>query len=469
MAKTVFIRSMVLLSLLSVAGCTSMQFKDLFSGYAQQMNKVRSAQLVGDFKQAETLVDNLSPTQNNYALSLLEKGRLHFLANDWAASRKQFALAAVKIEEEQAKAKIRLSRGLANAGAMLSNDNVIDYQVPPYEQSMLHTYQALNYLYLGNLEGAIVEIKRANLVQENALLQNEAELQDAEAKFNQNALKQAYPSMEAMIGKLKNSFQNAYTFYLSGVLYEAANQPNDAYIDYKRALEIYPENPYIQQDVLRLASSLAMTDDLERFSQKYGSYKAVDNANNNGIVVLIVEQGVINHKDELTVNLPIFTRRSDMRFFSFSLPVYQGGINHYKSLSTTFDDVNYNSQQVLRLQALASKQLQEQLPELVTRQALRIVAKEQLRSSMSKEGGDLGNILAGLYNLASEHADTRSWITLPDEVQIMRLTLPQGAHKLNLKLANQAKEVELEVKKNRITLVTLSSIGNYLGHKVTNL
>ena len=118
---------------------------------------------------------------------------------------------------------------------------------------------------------------------------------------------------------------------------------------------------------------------------------------------------------------------------------------------------------------MASKQLQEQLPALVTRQAIRLVAKEQLRSSMSKEGGDVGNILAGLYNLASEHADTRSWLTLPDGVHILRLSLPSGQHKLSLNYANKQHEITVQVNPKHITLVNMMSVGSYQGYKVSNL
>lgn len=457
-----------LLLIFSLSGCTAMQVKDLFSGYAQQMGPVRSAQQSGDFKKAASLVAQIESSQNNYALSLLEKGRLHFLDEDWKASREDFERAYAKVEEEQAKAKIRLSRGLANATALVSNDSVIDYQVPAYEQSMLHTYQALNYLFLGDLEGALVEIRRANLVQENALRENQDELQDAESKFNQEALKANYPAMDALIGDIKNGFQNAYTFYLSGLMYEAASQPNDAYIDYKRALEIYPNNRYLQQDVLRLANKLGMSDDLTRFTQQYGSYTAPESVK-KGQVVIVLEQGVINHKDELTVNLPIFTHKNDMRFYSFSLPVYQGGLVNNDVLQLSMDDKNYRSEEIVRLQSLASKQLQEQLPELVTRQALRVVAKEQLRQTMSKEGGTLGNILASIYNVASEHADTRSWTTLPDEVQIIRLPAAVGLKNLQLKIGNQSLNLDVEIKADRITFINLISIGNNISHKVSVL
>src|SRR5690606_7313802 len=65
--------------------------------------------------------------------------------------------------------------------------------------------------------------------------------------------------------KVKNSFQNAYTFYYSALIREADNDLNGAYIDYKKALEIQPDNHYLQADAWRLAKRLGMDDDLQHF------------------------------------------------------------------------------------------------------------------------------------------------------------------------------------------------------------
>ena len=129
----------------------------------------------------------------------------------------------------------------------MTNDNAIGYQLAPYEQSMLHTYQALNYLYTDGLESALVEVRRANLVQEKALETYENELLEAKDKdpgINWQQVDAALSPLDSRIGDIKNGFQSAYTFYLSGLLYEAAGELNDAYIDYKKALEIYPDNTF---------------------------------------------------------------------------------------------------------------------------------------------------------------------------------------------------------------------------------
>jgi len=466
--KRLIITSVIGFLILAVSACTSTQFANVFAGYAQQMQGARGALFAGDYQRAQSLVTKAEPGQNNYTLSLLEKARLSFLAQDWQQSRQDFAKVIEALDAEAAKAKVQLSRGLANAGALVSNDNAIAYEVPAYEQSMVHSYQALNYVYLGQLDSALVEIRRANLVQEQALQQNQQSLQDSEEKFNKNALNQAYPSMAAMIGQLKNGFQNAYTFYLSGVLYEAAGQANDAYIDYKRALEIYPDNRYLQQDVLRLATQLGMSDDLSQFSAKYGAWQTPDDRN-FGELVILHEQGVVNAKQDLRVDLPIFSSRNQPRFFSFSLPIYQGALMKYSPTSITVAEQTYQTQAITRLQSLASKSLQDQLPALVTRQALRVVAKEQLRRKLGQEGGEIGNILAALYNVTSEQADTRSWSTLPDEVAIIRLPLSAGQHQIQLNVAGQAQTIDLNINAKRITLLQMTTIGQTRSHHIKNL
>jgi hypothetical protein len=109
------------------------------------------------------------------------------------------------------------------------------------------------------------------------------------------------------------------------------------------------------------------------------------------------------------------------------------------------------------------------MPSLVTRQALRLVAKEKLRSTMSQQGGEIGNILAVLYNVASEQADTRSWLTLPDEVQILRISLAPGQQTIELNLGGKTELIEVNIQAKRISLLNVTTIGNFQSHKLTQL
>jgi hypothetical protein len=474
MFKKLSLKLCILFSVAILVGCTSIGINDLFFGYSQQMKQSRSAQLKGEFVKAETSVISVNSHHNNYGLSQLEKARLQFLANNWLLSQKFFEIAYKQVQAQEQAAKIQISRGLKKASAVVTNDNAIAYEIPSYEQSMLHSYQALNHLYQGNLEGALVEVRRANLVQERALKTNKEELYKAQEEMadkgvNTNKLYENYPSMDNLMGNVKNSFQNAYTFYLSGLLYEAGKQPNDAYIDYKRAIEIYPNNIYLQQDVLRLAKKLGMYEEFSQFEQRFGQYKTVDKKN-SGQIVIIFEQGIVNRREEVKFNLPVYKTNSNVKFFTFALPVYRGRLSMLTPINISINEKSYISQEIVRLQSLATKELKDNLPGLVTRQALRLVAKEQLRQNMKKSGGDVGNILASLYNVASEKADTRSWSSLPDNVQIMKLdNITVGHKKLVISYAGKKETIEIDVIENGTTLINFTAIGDYTGYQTINL
>ncbi len=442
------------------------------------MNGVKQAQQQGNFQQAISLLPTRSSNDGSYNLGLLEKARLEYLANNNQQSRKDFAKAYQLVQQSQQGGKIELSRGVENITAIISNDNAIRYDIPLYEQSMLHSYQALNYLAQQDLPGALVEVRRANLVQKNALKSNANSINASQKSIiaqrdNMGTSSPQYPSMSRAIGKVKNGFQNAYTFYLSALLYEAANQKNDAYIDYKKALEIYPDNRYLQQDVWRLANTLHMSNDISLFRKNLSpeiTKKSANASNNNqGEVVFIIENGIVGAKQQSSLSLPIYTSHNDMRFYSVALPSYQNQLIDYFPLSLTYQGNNYKAEEIVRLQSLAAKQLQDQLPIIVTRQIARILAKEEMRQKLTKQGGDIGNIFANFYNMATEKADTRSWSTLPDSIHILRLNLSAGTHTLNIRINGVNQQIEVSINQNKQTLVTLNTIGTYVGQNIFNL
>jgi len=442
------------------------------------MNGVKQAQQQGDFQQAISLLPTRSSNDSSYNLRLLEKARLEYLANNNKQSRQDFAKTYKLVQQSQQGGKIELSRGVENIAAIMSNDNAMRYDIPLYEQSMLHSYQALNYLAQQDLSGALVEVRRANLVQKNALELNANSIpvspkSTIAQEGSMSSLSQQYPSMSRAIGKVKNGFQNAYTFYLSALLYEAANQKNDAYIDYKKALEIYPDNRYLQQDVWRLANTLHMSNDISLFRKNLSpeiTKKSANASNNNqGQVVFIIENGIVGAKQQSSLSLPIYTSHNDMRFYSVALPSYQNQLIDYSSLSLTYQGKNYQAEEIVRLQSLAAKQLQDQLPIIVTRQIARILAKEEIRQKLTKQGGDIGNIFANFYNMATEKADTRSWSTLPDSIHILRLKLSAGTHTLNIRINGVNQQIEVSINQNKQTLVTLNTIGTYVGQNIFNL
>ena len=349
------------------------------------------------------------------------------------------AIGAIQAQEE--KAVISASDTLAQAGSLMTNENALPYKARGYEKVFVYHFQALNYLFQGNIEGASVEVRRANQEQVLALERHLKEVDKAheeleEHKVDHSAVdakvEQTYAEMDAIIADVKNSLQNAYTFYMSGVFWEIAGEPNDAYIDYKKALEIYPENPYVQQDVIRLAKTLGMSDEYDAFTTRYPEAAAVEGRQpyeaETGEVVILFEEGFVPQMQGITLPIP-----TPNGLVTASFPIYRSPRQSTAPFSAyAGDQVLGGTAPICDVYALAAKSLKERLPMMITREVLRAVAKGVIQKQVVDEAGLLGGALTSLYNIATAGADLRAWYTLPYDVQMMRATLPAGAHTLRL-------------------------------------
>jgi len=375
-------------------------------------------------------------------LYMMERGRVAQLSGDYVGSMADFKVAMDQINQDDEKAKITATGAAAAGAALLSNDNAIPYAGDGYEKVFLYHFQALNYLFNKDFEGAMVEIRRANEEQTFELQQHEKEVAQAEDKAREHAEKNkdfmnSFKAMADIAGRVKNSFQNAYTFYTSGVLYEAMGQANDAYIDYKKALEIYPDNPYLQKDVLRLAKELHMNDDLDDYKNFKVQPDPIDDKKGN--VVILYEHGFAPPKGEVKIGL--FT---DSGLIQAAFPTYvdQWFVETPLVVATDSKELGFTSP-IVNIQAMAAKALEEKLPGMMVRQILRIIAKQKT-SKKSEDYGAVFSIATKIFNAASEKADRRSWLTLPNDAQIFRAYLDGGDH--NFELNNGAAKTTLKVK-----------------------
>ena len=164
--------------------CSSISGSQLFTNYNQQIAPVRSALTRNDVANAPSLLPALSDNNVSFTLNQLEKGRVMQLNHQFEQSKDDFNTALTHIDAQNFAASIEISKGLETTASFLTNDNVREYFVPYYEQTMVHTLQALNFIALNDIEAALVEIRRANLVQEQALKVNVGSLEKAALNAN---------------------------------------------------------------------------------------------------------------------------------------------------------------------------------------------------------------------------------------------------------------------------------------------
>jgi len=123
---------------------------------------------------AQKFTENSS--KKDGALYLLEQARSQQVNQNYDASLATYKKAFELLDKQNHRAKVSASRVGFQALSMLSNDSVVPYIVPPYEQVLAHISQAKNYIYLKDMEAASVEMRAAQQLQRDIELDHEKEL-----------------------------------------------------------------------------------------------------------------------------------------------------------------------------------------------------------------------------------------------------------------------------------------------------
>jgi len=80
-------------------------------------------------------------------------------------------------------------------------------------------------------------------------------------------------------------------------------------------------------------------------------------------------------------------------------------------------------------------------PTIFFKTILRGLTKYLATRGAKKAGGEAAGVLANILGAVTETADTRSWLTLPEQVHMVRLSLPAGEYELRLDMLDDAGHV----------------------------
>jgi hypothetical protein len=443
------LRYLTLFTLLGlITGCST---SSVFTPYPARALSYQQALSTGSLQPA--LDANKKQLGSRDALlALLEQGRIQQLAGDYTASKQSFTLALAKLDAIDQRATISVSHSASQGTALVTNDNAIPYQSNDYERIFAHQLQALNYIALNDKEGALVEMRRAQFFQDKKPEDNNAK---AESLSNNalNEYQSRFSATNDLAQRVTSSRQNAYALYLAGILYESKKQFDDAYIDYKKALSIAPDNRFLQEDVARLAKQLNRLDDIKQLN--LNNIKPSALKSNEGTVVILYEEGFAPAKKELFLPFPW-----PEAWYTVAFPYYGDAWQSPMPLSVSTAPLKsaINSQVITDTQALAARALKDNFVSMLIRQTLRAQTKHKLQQEATAKGGEIMGLLIGAYNILSENADLRSWLTLPRFAHIARFNLAEGEQTLNL---NNTQAIKVSVQRQRITLVHIVNINEH--------
>ena len=350
----------------------------------------------------------------NKSIYLLDKAMLLRMQQQFEASNTAFEQAKGVIEELDA---ISLSE---QAAAVTINDLMRSYLPPTFERVLIHCFKAMNYLELRQYDSARVEV-----------LQLDEFL------------------------KLQDDFRLPFARYLSGLVFEFNQEPDNALIAYRKAYEAYRDNgraipSLLQQDLLRLTDYLGRADLHRQFDEEFAlvNWPTQQRFREQARVVAILFSGLIprKHSHEILAQSP-----SDGRMHRISTPFYEQRYTRVHSAMLASELAANDSELFADLERQARAALEGAMPGIIARTVARVAVKNKVVDEAGEEQPLFGfalNVLAVL----SEQADTRGWYTLPQEILVTRLELEPGLHDLQLLLddsfrpdANQSwQQIKLE-------------------------
>lgn len=366
---------------------------------------------------SETLNADFSKKENgkDAALYLLEQARLEQVNADYEKSAETYNKVFNLIEKQNNKATISVSKIGFKALSIVSNDSIKPYIVRPYEQVLAHISQAKNYIYLKDMEKAAVEMRIAQQLQRDIEINHEKEFakksqKEASQHTSVAPVNEALSGLDPIAGKIKNTYQNSYAFYMAASLWEVLGEYNDALVDYKKAYELQPD-AQIAQDIQRV----------DQLNSKKSSRTVP--------VIIFIEQGIVPQKVENKLAIPVPNGVINIAYATYEPTTYTTP----HSVSVLVNNKKQQNSYVLNdIGALAVKQLKEQALNDVTTQVVRATTKFVAQKQLGDQLGPLGQLAGNILNIASEHADLRAWSTLPSNTQIARLNVPVGKHSLQL-------------------------------------
>jgi len=171
---------------------------------------------------------------------------------------------------------------------------------------------------------------------------------------------------------------------------------------------------------------------------------------------VMFEHGFAPVKTEVNVNL---ITHKGVRSVAFPTYVAQVEAPKLLKVSVSGGDPLGTTSPIVSVQALASKALVERLPGMMARQILRIFAKAQASEQGGKALGGLGKLAINVFNVLSEKADRRSWLTLPHDAQILRSSLPEGQYQLQFQNGAASGTLDIKVVPGKKTLIRVVGTG----------
>jgi hypothetical protein len=418
--------------------------------------------------------------RRNQLLLNMELGRLYMLNNQPEKSNQYLNSADALLESN-----------FKNVGDVaignLVNPMMETYRGEEFERWMVNYCKAINYLKQGNMEAALVEVRRMTLAA--------------------NRLKDKFKD------KTSRYSRDPFLFNMQGLIYEAAGDWNNAFIAYRNAVDVYlnASDPYygvsmppqLKQDLFYAAYKMGFTDELSRYEKILGQNLNMD-ARSERELVLLIEEGTAPVKEASNIflsnaggggyyqyrdsrgqliDVPFNNayygipsdKLNEFRSLRIALPVYRASYGKTESPRISYggkevtaslaEDLNTLSMMVLDQRYL--EEIAKAMARFITKKLAEVGAQKAVESTAENKNkksekdntseeqkkknqekaenlGMLAGLIVNMYSTLSEQADTRCWMSMPAYIHYARIPLTNDLQSVDILHRGRKNTVSLD-------------------------
>ncbi len=367
--------------------------------------------------------------QRDIVLYYMDRGMVLHLAGRYRESNTFFEKADAEIE------RLYTQSLVTNVGALLTNDNLLPYEGEDFEKVLITLFSALNYAALSEWDEALVEARRVD------------------AKLNR--LNDRHTK--------KNIYkEDAFARYLSGVLYEARGEINDAFISYRKAFDTFktyqqdyhtPIPARLGLDLLRVTDDLHLEEEYESyvgiFPEEAALYPLQPSPKKSGEIIVLAYTGRSPIKEDFFITAPIPDGEDGTYLLRIAMPKFIARPSRVSTVDITLRKgrtiVKKRLDLLQDITAIAKKNLGDRIARItakaIARATSKYIATRTARRKFRKEKEDRTDLLIGLigniYTFVTEQSDKRSWRTLPGRIYMGRVSLSEGKWKADVRFFSQ--------------------------------
>ena len=339
-----------------------------------------------DFQKAQEIVS----TNKSLFLRNAEEGLLSFYQRDFTKSRQYFETAIDIYRQDENRPVVAVSKYV-----------ISDYCGDGYDKVLLHNYNALNYLLMGNLEDAKVETRNSDFIQQKERQQFYEKIRDYEkVKKRYEGIINRYEVLFQNVNPAHNPYQNPFAFYISALLYEESGKFDEALIDIRHALQFDKE------------SSLLHEKRTYYSSQRAPAPRRVE---------LFFDIGRSPVKTEERIAVKVSDKEEKLYFPSYVL--YLSDIEKIE-LCNSAGSVVATSSTLSDINAIEINAFKKELPDIINSIVTEGV-KEAVADGLQKNVPVVAPFYQ-MFKVIYSHRNQLSWTTLPQKIDVISFVPQKG-------------------------------------------